>query len=303
MPIGLRGGCAPANGEALKEHAKKQQEGAHLLVDAMRTLATRANDAIRNSIADGTVIITSRPFVPKKHNRMRTLFGSRASGLSTPLEDDHILTELDKVLRWPPGNSKSKRRNGSLWDEDRDIAVVTTASLPWMTGTAVNPLLRAAYLSQRNVRVTVVVPWLPPSDQQLVHPKQTFDVPEQQEQYVREWVKRRVGFDPQLEVRFYPSRYARDKCSIVPVGDITQSIPDSRADVAVLEEPEHLNWCGPPLHSEQDGGVGRFYAQWNMCNFLAGIIMEHGGRKSSIMSLAWFTPTTWNMRGGRAMDP
>jgi len=125
-----------------------------------------------------------------------------------------------------------------------------------MTGTAVNPLLRAAYLSQRNVRVTVVVPWLPPSDQQLVHPKQTFDVPEQQEQYVREWVKRRVGFDPQLEVRFYPSRYARDKCSIVPVGDITQSIPDSRADVAVLEEPEHLNWCGQPLQSEQEGGVG-----------------------------------------------
>ena len=37
-------------------------------------------------------------------------------------------------------------------------------------------------------------------------------------------------------------QFSRDKRSILPVGDISEVIPDEEADIAVLEEPEHLTW-------------------------------------------------------------
>lgn len=97
-----------------------------------------------------------------------------------------------------------------------------------MTGTAVNPLLRAAYLARDGTReVTLMIPWLAKADQRIVFPNNiTFDQPEQQEAFVRDWVQHRTGFQSSFRIRFYPARYAAEKCSILPVGDPTQCISD-----------------------------------------------------------------------------
>lgn len=129
-------------------------------------------------------------------------------------------------------------------EEKRHIAIFTTASLPWMTGTAVNPLFRAAFLAKDGERkVTLVIPWLSFKHQKLVYPNNiTFSSPSEQEAYVRQWLEERISFGPNFSISFYPGKFAVDKRSILPVGDISDVIPDEHADVAVLEEPEHLTW-------------------------------------------------------------
>ncbi|KAL6495468.1 Digalactosyldiacylglycerol synthase 2, chloroplastic [Orobanche gracilis] len=124
------------------------------------------------------------------------------------------------------------------------IAIFTTASLPWLTGTAVNPLFRAAYLAEGDERkVTLVIPWLKVTDQKHVYPNNiTFISPAEQEKYVRQWLEERTGLRSSFTIRFYPGRFSLHKRSILALGDITEVILDEEADVAVLEEPEHLTW-------------------------------------------------------------
>lgn len=129
-------------------------------------------------------------------------------------------------------------------DKKRHVAIVTTASLPWLTGTAVNPLFRAAYLAKSaQQNVTLLVPWLCKSDQELVYPNSlTFNSPEEQETYIRNWLEERIGFKADFKISFYPGKFQKERRSIIPAGDTTQFISSREADIAILEEPEHLNW-------------------------------------------------------------
>ncbi|KAL3829636.1 hypothetical protein ACJIZ3_018438 [Penstemon smallii] len=129
-------------------------------------------------------------------------------------------------------------------EKKQHIAIFTTASLPWLTGTSVNPLFRAAYLAKDDDRkVTLVIPWLKLKDQEHVFPNNiTFSSPSEQEKYVRQWLEERSGLRSSFTIRFYPGRFSIHKRSILALGDITEVISDDEADVAVLEEPEHLTW-------------------------------------------------------------
>ncbi|KAK4749260.1 hypothetical protein SAY87_026709 [Trapa incisa] len=180
------------------------------------------------------------------------LLPALSGGESSVDGNDNISDDLDlriaSVLQ-----STGHSYEGGFWvghgkhdmsNQKRHVAIVTTASLPWMTGTAVNPLFRAAYLAKcAEQNVTLLVPWLCKSDQELVYPSNlTFSSPEEQETYIRNWLEERIGFKADFRISFYPGKFAKERRSIIPAGDTSQFIPSKDADIAILEEPEHLNW-------------------------------------------------------------
>lgn len=168
--------------------------------------------------------------------RRTELEAGASAGDATRLVDDDYLISVDDV----DYSSLSDLRA----DGGRDIVIVTTAALPWMTGTAVNPLLRAVYLAKAGHRVSLVVPWLEsPEDQRVVFPKGTqFATKEAQTAVIMAWAWEQVP-GVHVDVRFYEGVYSKEFGSILPLGDITALFADDEVkDVCVLEEPEHLTW-------------------------------------------------------------
>ena len=142
-----------------------------------------------------------------------------------------------------------------LSDLSKRVEIVTTAALPWRTGTAVNPLLRAAYLThgraQAGGSVTLMLPWLErKADQEKVYgPSQTFESPSEQEAYIRDWLRDTANMPEaatDLRIRWYTAWQNPAENSIYSMGDITALIPPDEVDICILEEPEHLNWYRAP---------------------------------------------------------
>jgi digalactosyldiacylglycerol synthase len=143
-------------------------------------------------------------------------------------------------------------------DKSKRLLIVTTAAMPWRTGTAVNPLLRAAYLTKGREKsgggVTLMLPWLErKSDQERVYgAANTFETPEDQESYIRTWLRDDAGFvqaSEDLKIQWYTAWQNKVENSIYSMGDITALVSADDFDICILEEPEHLNWYRAPGES------------------------------------------------------
>lgn len=128
------------------------------------------------------------------------------------------------------------------------------------TGTAVNPLARALYLTRGRPKdyVTLMIPWLEKKEEQAkVYGDTFFESMDDQAAWVRKYSEERVGCKEEaanLQIRFYPALYHDMFGSIFATVDICSIIPQEEADIAILEEPEHLTWfrCLPPKVEEAD---------------------------------------------------
>lgn len=191
----------------------------------------------------------------------------RISGNTTALRHRMaLLTEkLSKIAA-----TESRNRSLAISQEDtlitsasnltapgRHFHIVTTAALPWFTGTAVNPLLRAAnmydYLTELHnntaANITLVLPWLElPEDQETLY-GQIFESPEDQDAFIRNWLSSSANLKAAsdgLKIAWYPARYHASLGSIFAMGDMLINLDQHNKDVCILEEPEHCNWYRAP---------------------------------------------------------
>ena len=90
---------------------------------------------------------------------------------------------------------------------DRIIWVVTTAALPWRTGTSVNPLARALYLTRGRPQhaVTLMIPFLPSMEEQkkVFGEEALFETPQEQETWIRNYCKERVHCGGKRVIELY----------------------------------------------------------------------------------------------------
>lgn len=189
-------------------------------------------------------------FVPKLES---TQFLDRIAMISTSLlrREDSSLEQEEHMEVYNETFLHSVTPQSDLTRPGRFIHVVTTAALPWFTGTAVNPLLRAAYLHRRTLEINrqenastapkswivLVIPWLELTEDQEMLYGRVFQNTTQQEEYIRNWLRKDANMPDvadDLEMIFYPARYHTELGSIFAMGDMMEQLDESKLDVAIL---------------------------------------------------------------------
>jgi hypothetical protein len=211
----------------------------------------------RTQFLDRIAMLASSIVTRREMTMMSTTTTNSSISSSRIRSMDQNVTALNEMYH------KDENEDGITTQSDmtlpqRHFHIVTTASLPWFTGTAVNPLLRAAYLhrytqqQQKNINhhnqdvnstvapptltspqryVTLVIPWLElKEDQILLYNGRQFHNRSEQEQYIRDWLRYEANMSDVacsitgLQILFYPGRYHPGLGSIFAMGDIIDTI-------------------------------------------------------------------------------
>ncbi|RYH05237.1 hypothetical protein EON65_45255 [archaeon] len=161
-----------------------------------------------------------------------------SNSLSVLAASSQPVSELwQNMWRAKPKNDYSNLEDTDIIPEsdlrplNRTIWVITTACLPWMTGTSINPLLRAAYLAKDRPpgKVHLMVPWLNREEQDIAYPPgMRFNTPEEQKAYVYKWLVKDANMEAaanKLNISFYAARYVGGRhesvyCDCIPFGCI-----------------------------------------------------------------------------------
>lgn len=176
---------------------------------------------------------------------MKNQYGSVQDGASVDAAEalKYYVTDPPPVARYDLSKTSDLRCG------NRSIAIVTTAALPWMTGTAVNPILRAVYLARDKHKVALVIPWVRSQDsQRRIYGGKLFRSSEEQREFIVQWLSEQGFGDVKIQIVFYDGVYSERYGSVFPlkaVTDVFARMPNFKRDVCVLEEPEHLNWHHP----------------------------------------------------------